>query len=199
MAKQQCIRFSRNKPSYFNVACVKQAQREQINEQTAYLDLSNIYGSSLSESNSLRSFVNGQLLSSPGLTPNRVYLPKSEQQCSQDSNVTLKCFRNGDPHVNSNLHLVAINTLFLRNHNRMAASLALINPRWNDQNVFDEARRINIALYQHAIYSQWVPGIVGKLTFLRTYEQPGPVHVEKLGFDNFYDPLVIFSGHIILI
>lgn len=101
MPNQSCIKFARDKPVYWTSGCVQTAYREQINMQTSYLDLSNIYGTSKAESDSLRIKVDGQLSTSPGLTSNRPYLPKSTtQQCSRDKNATLKCFLNGDIHVN---------------------------------------------------------------------------------------------------
>ena len=101
MSSQKCIKFARDEPVYWTSGCVQTAYREQKNMQTSYLDLSNIYGTSKAESDSLRTKVGGQLLTSPGLTPNRPYLPKSTtQQCSRDTNATLRCFLNGDIHVN---------------------------------------------------------------------------------------------------
>lgn len=101
MPNQSCIRFARNAPTYWTSSCTKTTYREQINNQTSYMDLSNIYGISKTESDSLRTKNGGQLRTSPGLSANRTYLPKSPtKQCSRDANETLKCFLNGDVHVN---------------------------------------------------------------------------------------------------
>ena len=62
-----------------------------------------------------------------------------------------------------------MNTLFSRNHNRLAAGLNLVNPQWDDETLFQEARRLNIAMYQHSMFSQWVQSVVGKSSPLRTY------------------------------
>ena len=54
------------------------------------------------------------------------------------------------------LGLSSIHTLFLREHNRIATELALVNPLWSDDKIFNEARRILIGIYQHIIYNEWV-------------------------------------------
>lgn len=43
--------------------------------------------------------------------------------------------------------------IFAKNHNRLAEALANLNPNWTNRKVYDEARRLNIAVYQSLIYS----------------------------------------------
>jgi peroxidase len=171
---QQCIKFTRSTPSYQNLDCSSQTHREQLNMATAYLDLSHVYGISLDESNSLRTLSNGQMKTSDGVLPERPYLPKaSSSTCGTDSasNKPLNCFDGGssDTRLNSNMPLTIIHTLFLRQHNRIAANLALVNPQWNDQRLFDETRRILIATYQHMVYNEWVAATSGR--FSKVYPQ----------------------------
>lgn len=47
-------------------------------------------------------------------------------------------------------------------HNHFAYGLASLNPDWNDERLFQEARRIAIAVYQHITYSEWIPLFLGK-------------------------------------
>ena len=63
--------------------------------------------------------------------------------------------------VNEQLSLIVMHTLWMREHNRIATFLARTNPKWNDERVFQEARRIVIAEYQHIIYKEWLPIILG--------------------------------------
>lgn len=57
-----------------------------------------------------------------------------------------------------------MHTLWAREHNRVAEELSELNPHWDDETVFQEARRIVIAEMQHITYSQWLPNLLGKNT-----------------------------------
>ena len=69
----------------------------------------------------------------------------------------------GDSRVNEQPGLTAIHTIWHREHNRVANALEALNPQWSPDAVFEEARRIVVAQYQHIVYNEWLPIIVGKL------------------------------------
>jgi peroxidase len=50
----------------------------------------------------------------------------------------------------------------MREHNRIASALSLLNPTWSDETLYYETRRILIAVYQHIIYNEWIPATIGK-------------------------------------
>ena len=62
----------------------------------------------------------------------------------------------GDARINMIPGFQSLQTIFVREHNRIAKILSELNPQWNDETVFQEARRINIAQYQHISYYEWV-------------------------------------------
>ncbi len=81
------------------------------------------------------------------------YLPKDpEKMCGNFS-----CFLNGDDRGSENIALLSVQTLFVREHNRVANKLAEKNPSWNDSTLYEEARRVVIAVIQHITYNEYLP------------------------------------------
>ena len=58
----------------------------------------------------------------------------------------------GDDRVNENIGLVSTHLIFTREHNRIARRLKSLNPMWDGDRVFEEARRILIAQHQMITY-----------------------------------------------
>ena len=99
-------------------------------------------------------------------------MPLSNDTCSTSSTAKYKCFYAGEHRTSENLGLVGMQTLFNREHNRIAAQLSLINPLWNDETLYQETRRIVIAQLQHIAYNEFIPELVGNLSLkpLKTRE-----------------------------
>ena len=74
----------------------------------------------------------------------------------------------GDLRPNEQPPLGAIHVLFLREHNRVARALKVLNPGFDDERLFQESRRIVNAEYQHIIYNEFLPIMIGK-TFLDNF------------------------------
>lgn len=79
-----------------------------------------------------------------------------------------RCFKSGDSRVNEHIGLAALQTLWAREHNRLAETLQLLNPHWPDEVLFQEARKIVIAQIQYITYTEFLPLILGQVsTYLR--------------------------------
>ena len=74
-----------------------------------------------------------------------------------------------------------MHTIWMREHNRVADELKNLGNGWDDERLFQEARRIVIAEYQHIIYNEWLPLIVGKNVMIRSGMAP-----KAQGFSKFY-------------
>ena len=86
---------------------------------------------------------------------------------AQHTNVIVFCKQNlyaflGDSRVNEQPDLTAIHTIWHREHNRVARKLLNYNPYWTDETIYQEVRRIVIAEFQHIVYNEWLPLIIGK-------------------------------------
>lgn len=53
-------------------------------------------------------------------------------------------------------------TIWFREHNRLATELKKINPHWSGDTLYLEARKILNAQVQHITYNDWLPLFIGK-------------------------------------
>lgn len=140
--------------------------REQINQLTAYIDASQVYGFSDELARELRDVTNdlGKLregVSFPGRKP---LLPYSggQMDCRRDlSESSVNCFLAGDIRANEQTGLISMHTLWFREHNRLAKELRQLNPHWEGDMIYHEARKIVGAAMQHITYTHWLPIILG--------------------------------------
>ncbi|XP_030762974.1 peroxidasin homolog isoform X2 [Sitophilus oryzae] len=156
----RCMEFTRSAPST-RIDC-KLGWREQINQVTSYIDASTVYGSDVSTSDSLRTFRHGKLFygrpqSEFPLNPPD---PPGREVCREGA-VSEECLQSGDGRVNENIALVAMHTIFVRYHNKIATILARINPHWSDERIYQETRKIIYSIIQHITYKEYLPIVVG--------------------------------------
>ncbi|KAK6046533.1 immunoglobulin I-set domain protein, partial [Cooperia oncophora] len=146
--------------------------RDQMNIITSYLDGSMVYGSTEVQALELRDLFgdHGLLRFDIVSTGQKPYLPferDSDMDCRRNFSQEnpIRCFLAGDLRANEQLGLTAMHTLFLREHNRIAAKLLELNVNWDGETIFHEARKIVGAIIQHITYSEWLPTILGKVGY----------------------------------
>jgi len=134
--------------------------RQQVNSLTAFIDGSQVYGSDPARAAAVREFVGGRLKTSAGnLLPfNTAGLPNATIGLTPDAELHLA----GDVRANENPQLLALHTLFVREHNRLAAEAAARNTGWNDEQLFQHARRLVIAQLQDITYTEFLPAVLGQ-------------------------------------
>ncbi|XP_063610264.1 chorion peroxidase-like, partial [Penaeus indicus] len=157
---QTCMEFVR---SVADSGC-ELGPRMQINEKTAYLDASVIYGTDKAQSDSLRMFEGGmldyQISKGEELLPAN---PSAAEECNKEAMASEGhfCFKSGDMRVNVQPLLTAQHILWSRRHNHISKDLAELNPKWDDERIFQETRRIVVAEFQHVIYAEYVASVLG--------------------------------------
>ena len=62
---------------------------------------------------------------------------------------------------------MGMHTAFMREHNRIEAFLHELNPRWDGKRLLQEARRILIAEWQHIVYNEYLPAVLGPFIMSR--------------------------------
>ena len=70
----------------------------------------------------------------------------------------------GDSRSNQVPGLAALHVLFLRQHNNFAAKLSILNPVWEDEKLYQEVRRIVVAIVQPITYNEFLPEILESAT-----------------------------------
>ncbi|XP_052891809.1 peroxidase-like [Anopheles moucheti] len=141
--------------------CGNGRQAQQLNAATSFLDLSVVYGNSGQQNAQLRAFVGGRMkVDNRNGTDWPPRHPQANSACTLSS-ATDTCYLTGDERSNITPELTILHIAFLREHNRIAQQLCKVRPLWNDEKVFQEARRINIAQYQLIVYYEWLPFFLG--------------------------------------
>lgn len=131
---------------------------------TSKIDLSLVYGHEDKVAAALRTFSGGLMKTSDG--PDGELLPLNCENGSTLVNMAnsmfipdTQLFAAGDERANENVMLTVMQTLFLREHNRLARSLP---SDWSDEMIYQTARKWNIAQFQSIVYNQYLPTVMGE-------------------------------------
>ena len=136
--------------------------RQQINTITAWIDGSVVYGCirKMPARCAFRARCR-QTQSSPG-----DLLPYNTDGLTNANDAHLynddELFLAGDVRANENIELTSLQTLFMREHNRLADQIAASQPGLSDEAIYQtRARRIVIAEIQSITYNEFLPALLG--------------------------------------
>uniref|UniRef100_A0A2K5WIC2 Lactoperoxidase n=1 Tax=Macaca fascicularis TaxID=9541 RepID=A0A2K5WIC2_MACFA len=146
----------------------KSLAREQINALTSFLDASFVYSSEPSLASRLRNLSSplglmavNQEVSDHGL-PYLPYDSKKPSPCEFiNTTARVPCFLAGDSRASEHILLATSHTLFLREHNRLARELKRLNPQWDGEKLYQEARKILGAFVQIITFRDYLPILLG--------------------------------------
>ncbi|KLU07439.1 Peroxinectin [Rhodopirellula islandica] len=120
---------------------------QQFNQITAFIDGSMVYGSDAATAEGLRTFVGGRMaISDDGLLP------------LDESGMVIA----GDVRASENVGLTAIQTLFVREHNRLADEIFATDPEAADEEIYQRARLVVTSLIQSITYNEFLPALLGE-------------------------------------
>ncbi len=149
-----------------------------LNELSSYVDAASVYAVGDELAAALRENTGGRL----SLPDN--FLPK-------DANGQ---FLAGDLRVNENGNLIALHTIFAREHNTVAAEVAAAFPGFNDERIYQLTRHIVAAEFQAVVYHEFIPALTGRKLADYTGYKPNVVGV----ISNEFSTAAFRVGHTLL-
>ncbi len=152
--------------------------RKHINGITAFIDGSGVYGSEQPRADWLRTFTGGKLKTSEGnLLPFNTTTGQLDAEIDPHSPTMAmpiphvnKWFVAGDVRANENPNLTALHTIFMREHNRLCDMLAVQYPQWDDERLYQKARKIVGGIIQSIVYEEWLPSLGVNLGSYQGYD-----------------------------
>ncbi len=141
--------------------------RQHPNVITPFIDASNVYGTTPEWAAWLRTFEGGKLKTSAGnLLPFNTISGEYEDEIDPNApemaylpNISNKYFVAGDIRANENSLLTVVHTLFMREHNRQCDLIAAAHPDWNDEQIYQYARKIVSGELEAITYEEWLPSM----------------------------------------
>lgn len=149
-----------------------------FSKNTAYLDLSSVYGDTPERNKKLRTMKDGLLIGHNDFLPKNKYIGIDQANNDDDS------YACGDVRCNENTILIGFHFLFHKEHNRLAKAY----PFYSDEHLFNLARLHNMLQYQQIVYEEWLPLIIGEEHV--DYETPKSIYP-----DDFFSTATFRFGH----
>ena len=129
--------------------------REQTNIITPLIDASMVYGSDTERNDALRDADGKLKLDSQG------YLPYNDSGLENAGEMGRPLMLAGDVRANENVGLLSMQTLFVREHNRLADEIAAENPDFSAEEIYQHARILVESIIQKITYVDFLPYLLG--------------------------------------
>ncbi|XP_045179677.2 peroxidase-like protein 3 [Mercenaria mercenaria] len=134
-------------------------RRQQMDAITSFVDASNVYGSDAQRQTSLRDDSTGFLLKVAfDYQLHMIRIGNNSNDTCTLTEPRQQCSRAGDLRVDEVPTLSTIHFLFVLEHNRIANKLK--NFYADTETIFQETRRIVIAMMQKIVYDEFLPAVV---------------------------------------
>ncbi|XP_061394514.1 peroxidase-like [Musca vetustissima] len=179
-----CLNFARSL-SDADVTCPQSnyGYIEKLSKATPFLDLSSVYGNSYEQNIKIRQYFGGYLKTI--VNKQQHYLPLTGTTNGECPASMGQCYSTPDVRNQLTPTIAVMQTIFVREHNRIANILGQLNPHYSDEKLFQEARKINIAQYQKITYYDWLPWLLGPVY---SYSNGLIYNVDPYQHVNDYDP-----------
>ncbi|PVD19871.1 hypothetical protein C0Q70_20364 [Pomacea canaliculata] len=148
--------------------------RQQLNEITPYLDGNLVYGAGKAVGDAVRAFKDGMLAAQGDPADiknslpirNNIRLPMANPPSPRDHEMrpVSRFYRLGNPRGNENPFLLTFGVLWFRYHNYLAKEIKRNHSEWDDEHVFNAARKRLIGQYQKIVFKDWLPVWLGNFT-----------------------------------
>ncbi|MEN8236687.1 MAG: peroxidase family protein [Pseudomonadota bacterium] len=130
---------------------------QQVNQITAFIDASNVYGSDQARADFLRDPVEpGKMKTTDG-----DLLPYNTEGFDNAPGPMPNFYLAGDVRANENVVLTSMHTVFVREHNRLVDELAEQHPDWDSDKLYQEAKLLVGAELQSITYNEYLPVLLG--------------------------------------
>ncbi|KAK3085235.1 hypothetical protein FSP39_000360 [Pinctada imbricata] len=156
--------------------------RQQLNEATPFIDGSAIYGTSKTWTDCLREFKGGRLKADNPYKKIYEQFPTNNDMALPFVNYPTtklhmlrpvsRYFKIGNRQGFENPFLLAISVIWFRWHNYIAHNISHSHPEWDDEKIFQAARRKVIAYQQKITMYDFLPRLLKIDENLNTYEIP---------------------------
>lgn len=160
--KIKCTDFERTATTKDHRCSNEKQLSEPLTVVTGFFDLSLVYGSNDKLARSLRTLSKGLMKTVERHCQAWPPQVDSVADVCFHTQPSEPCFQGGDVRINQSPQLTSIHVMFLRLHNKVAKELSRINNHWGDEKLYQEARKICIGYYQHIVYNEYLPRILGE-------------------------------------